>query len=325
MTFPRRKFLHLVAGAAALPLAPRFAWAQTYPARPVRIVVGFAAGGSADITARLIAQWLSERLGQQVIVENRPGAGSNLATEVVAKAPPDGYTLFMATAANAVSAGLYDNLNFNFLRDIAPVAGVIRIPNVMTVNPAVPASTVNEFIALAKANPGKINMASPGIGSSPHMSGELFKMLAGVNLTHVPYRGDAPALTDLLAGQVQVLFGNMPASIQHIRSGALRALAVTTATRAEALPNVPAMNEFLPDYEASAFFGVCAPAATPREIVAKLNAEINAGLADARIKARLSELGGTVIAAPAADFGKLIADDIEKWSKVIRAGNIKPE
>jgi len=325
MTTHRRRILQLAAGALALPALSRSAWAQSYPSRPVRIVVGFAAGGSADIVARIIAQWLTERLGQPFTVEDRPGAGSNLATEGVASSPPDGYSLFLATAANAVSASLYEKLNFNFIRDLAPVAGLIRIPNLMTVHPGVPANTVREFIAYAKANPGKINMASPGSGSSPHMSGELFKMLAGVDMVHVPYRGDAPALTDLLAGQVQVLFGNMPASIQHVRAGTLRALAVTTATRAEALPNVPAMKEAIPDYEASAFFGICTPAATPRDIVAKLNSEINAGLADARIKARLNELGGTVIAAPPGDFGRLIADDTAKWAKVVRAANIKPE
>jgi tripartite-type tricarboxylate transporter receptor subunit TctC len=325
MKIPRRQFLHLTAGAAALPAMARLASAQAYPSRPVRIINGFAAGGSADVVARLIAQWLSLRLGQQVLVENRPGAASNLATEGVAKSAPDGYTLLIATAANAVSASLYEKLGFDFLRDIAPVAEIIRIPNLMTVHPSVPAKSVAEFIAHAKANPGKVNMASPGSGSSPHMSGELFKMLTGADMLHVPYRGDAPALTDLIAGQVQVFFGNMPGSLQHVRAGRLRALAVTTKARAEALPDVPAMNEVVPGYDASAFFGICAPAKTPRDIIAKLNAEINAGLADPTVKARLIELGGTVAPATSEDFGRFIAAEIEKWAKVVKFSGAKPD
>ena len=276
MKLPRRQFLHLAAGAAALPAVSRIAWAQAYPTRPVRIIVGFAAGGAADIIARLIGQWLSERLGQPFVIENRPGAGSNIATEAVVRAPPDGYTLLLVGTANAINATLYDKLNFNFIRDIAPVAGIIRVPNVMVVNPSVPAKTVPEFIAYAKANPGKINMASGGIGTAAHVSGELFKMMAGVDMVHVPYRGAAPALTDLLGGQVQVMFASMPSSIEHIRAGKLRALAVTTATRSEALPDIPTVGEFVPGYEASAWYGVGAPKDTPAEIVDKLNKEINA-------------------------------------------------
>jgi len=325
MRLHRRRFLNIAASAAVFPTISTAAWAQAYPSRPVRIVNGFAAGGSADIVARLIAQWLSQRLGQQVLVENRPGAASNLATEAVAKAPADGYTLLIATAANAVSASLYDKLGFDFLRDIAPVAEVIRIPNLMTVHPSVPAKSVAEFIAYAKANPGKVNMASPGSGSSPHMSGELFKMMTGVDMLHVPYRGDAPALTDLLAGQVQVFFGNMPASLQHVRNGRLRALAVTTMARADALPDVPAMNEVVPGYEASAFFGICAPAKVPRDIIAKLNGEINAGLADPTVKARLVELGGTVSARTSEEFGTFIANEIAKWAKVVKFSGAKPD
>ena len=325
MKLPRRRFLQLAAGAATLPAFARVARAQAYPAKPVRIINGFAAGGSADIVARLMAQWLSQRLGQQFLVENRPGAASNLAAEAVSKAPPDGYTLLVATAANAVSASLYERLAFNFLRDIVPVAEIVRIPNLMTVHPSVPAQSVTEFIAHAKANPGKVNMASPGTGSSPHMSGELFKMLTGVDMLHVPYRGDAPALTDLLAGQVQVFFGNMPASLQHVRNKRLRALAVTTKARADALPDIPTMNEIVAGYEASAFYGICAPRNTPGDIIAKLNAEINAGLADPVIKARLVELGGTVSAGTSAEFGKFIADEIEKWAKVVKFSGAKPD
>jgi len=321
----RRRFLSLVACATALPGTSRIAWAQQYPARPVRIIVGFTAGGSTDITARLLAQWLSQRLGQPFLIENRAGAAGNLATEGVAHAPPDGYTLLMATAANAISVSLYDKLSFNFIHDIAPVAEIIRIPNLMTVHPSVPARSVSEFITYAKANPGKINMASGGSGTSPHLSGELFKMLTGVNMLHVPYRGDGPALTDLLAGQVQVLFGNMPASLQHVRAGRLRALAVTTRARAEALPDVPAMGEIVPGYEASAFIGICAPANTPDDIVAKLNAEIHAALADPTIKARLAELGGTVSITTPAEFAKFIVDEAEKWAKVVKFAGVKPE
>jgi tripartite-type tricarboxylate transporter receptor subunit TctC len=322
---PRRQFLHLAAGAAALPAASRIARAQTYPTRPVRLVVGFPAGGSVDIVARLTGQWLSERLGQQVITDNRPGAGSNIGTEVVVRAPPDGYTLLMASFGNAVNATLYDNLNFNFIRDIAPVAGVMRVPLVMEVNPSVPAKTVPEFIAYAKANPGKVNMASGGNGTPQHVSGELFKMMAGVNMIHVPYRGNAPALTDLIGGQVQVMFDTTPASIEHIRAGQIRPLAVTTATRADVLPDIPTVGDFVPGYEASSWYGVGVPKNTPAGIVEKLNREINAGLADPKMKARLAELGGSVLVGSPADFGKLIGDETEKWGKVIRAANIKPE
>jgi tripartite-type tricarboxylate transporter receptor subunit TctC len=304
---------------------PRLAWAQTYPSRPVRIVVGFPPGGGADITARLIGQWLSERLGQPFIIDNRPGAGSNIATEAVVRAPADGYTLLLVGAYNAANAALYDNLNFNFIRDIAPVASIDRLPFVMEVNPSVPAKTVPEFIAYARVNPGKINMASVGNGSTPHLSGELFKMMTGVNMVHVPYRGEAPALTDLLGGQVQVYFGTLPGSIEYIRVGKLRALAVTTATRSEALPDVPTLSEFVPNYEASGWQGIGVPKNTPTEIVDKLNKEINAALADPKIKARLAALGATVLQGSPADFGKFIADETEKWGNVIRALNIKAD
>jgi tripartite-type tricarboxylate transporter receptor subunit TctC len=325
MKLLRRKFLRLATGAAALPAVSRIAWAQAYPARPVRIIVPFAPAGSTDIVARLIGQWLSERLGQQFGVENRPGAGSNIGTEVVVNAPPDGYTLLLVGASSAINATLYDKLNFNFLRDITPVAGVISIPFIMAVNPSFPVKTVSEFIAYAKVNPGKVNIASGGNGTAGHLSAELFKMMASVNMVHVPYRGEAPALTDLLGGQVQVMFATMPASIEYIKAGKLRSLAVTTATRLDALPNVPTVSDLLPGYEASAWQGVGAPKNTPAEIIAKLNNEINNGLADPKLKMRLADLGGTVIAGSPADFGKLIADETEKWGKVIRAGNIKPE
>jgi tripartite-type tricarboxylate transporter receptor subunit TctC len=291
----------------------------------VRIVVGYAAGGGADIVARLIGQWLSERLGQQFIIENRPGAGPNIGTDAVVRAPADGYTLLLATVANAISATLYDKLNFNFIRDIAPVASMVREPNVMEVNPSVPARTVPEFIAYAKANPGKINMGSAGNGDLTHVSGELFKMMTGVNMVHVPYRGGGPALTDLLGGRVQVLFGGLPPAIEFIRAGTLRPLAVTTATRSEVLPNTPTMAEFVPGYETSFWGGIAAPKNTPAEVVEKLNKEINAGLADPKLRARLADLGGTVLPGSPADFGKLIAEDTEKWAKVIRAANIKME
>jgi tripartite-type tricarboxylate transporter receptor subunit TctC len=321
----RRQVLHLAAGAAALPAVSRFAWAQAYPSRPVRIIVGFPAGGPADIIARLIGQWLSERLGQPIIVENRPGAGGNIGTEIGVRAPPDGYTLLMALSVNAINATLYENLSFNFIRDTAPVASIATVPLVMEVHPSVPAKTVPEFIAYAKANPGKINMASGGNGSPQHVSGELFKMMTGVSLVHVPYRGEAPALTDLISGQVQVLFGVMPVSLGYIRAGKLRALAVTSATLQEALPDVPTVGEFLPGYEARGWYGVVVPKATPREIVEKLNKEINAALADPNMKKRLTDLGCAVFAGSPADFGKFIGNEIEKWAKVIRAANIKPE
>jgi tripartite-type tricarboxylate transporter receptor subunit TctC len=325
MKLPRRKFLHLAAGAAALPAASRLARAQTYPSRPVRIVVGFAPGGGADITARLIGQWLSERLGQPFIIDNRPGAGSNIATEAVVRAPADGYTLLLVGAFNAVNATLYDKLNFNFIRDIAPVATMYYVPNVMAVHPSFPAKTILEFIAYSKSNPGKVNMGSGTTGASMHMSGELFKIMAGIDMVHVFYRGAGPTLTDLLAGQVQVSFPTMPASIEYIRAGRLRALAVTTATRSDALPDIPTVGEFLPGYEASAWYGVGAPRNTPAEIIEKLNREINSALADPRMKVRLAELGGTILAGSSDDFGKIIADETEKWGKVIRAANIKPD
>ena len=325
MKLPRRKFLHLAAGAAALPAASRLARAQTYPSRPVRIVVGFVPGGGADITARLIGQWLSERLGQPFIIDNRPGAGSNIATEAVVRAPADGYTLLLVGAFNAVNATLYDKLNFNFIRDIAPVATMYYVPNVMAVHPSFPAKTILEFIAYSKSNPGKVNMGSGTTGASMHMSGELFKIMAGIDMVHVFYRGAGPTLTDLLAGQVQVSFPTMPASIEYIRAGRLRALAVTTATRSDALPDIPTVGEFLPGYEASAWYGVGAPRNTPAEIIEKLNREINSALADPRMKVRLAELGGTILAGSSDDFGKIIADETEKWGKVIRAANIKPD
>jgi tripartite-type tricarboxylate transporter receptor subunit TctC len=325
MKLPRRTFLHLAAGAAALPVTSRFAWAQDYPSRPVRVIVGFAPGGPVDIIARLISQWLSERLAQQFIVENRPGAGSNIGTEAVVRAPADGYTLLLITSTNAINTTLYDKLNFNFIRDIEPVASLLRTTHVMAVHPSVPAKTVPEFIDYAKANPGKINMASGGIGSAPHIYGELFKTMTGVDLVQVHYRGAGPALVDLLAGQVQIIFVNTAASIEYIRAGRLRALAVTTETRSEALPDVPTVGEFLPGYEASGWNGVGVPKGTPAEIIDKLNREINTALADPKIKARLADRGGNVLALSPADFGKLIAEETEKWAKVVRAANIKAE
>jgi tripartite-type tricarboxylate transporter receptor subunit TctC len=325
MKLSHRTFLHLAAGAAILPLMSRLAWAQSYPVRPVRIVVGFPAGGTTDIGARVIAQWLSGHLGQQFIVENRPGAGTHVATEAVARAPADGYTLLMATGSNAINATLYDRLNYNFLRDIVPVVGVIRSPFVLEVHPAVPVNTVPELIAYAKAIPGKITMASFGTGTSSHLTGELFKMMAGVEMLHVPYRGSAPMLVDLLSGQVQLAFDNLPASLEHIKSGTLRPLAVTTTTRSEALPDVPALGEMLSGFESSAWIGITAPKGTPAEIIDKLNKEINAALADPKIKARFQELSGVILGGSPADFGKHIAEETEKWSKVIRVANIKPE
>jgi tripartite-type tricarboxylate transporter receptor subunit TctC len=325
MKLPRRTLLHLAAGAAALPAISRVARAQTYPTRPVRIIVPIAAGGGTDIVARLISQWLSERLGQPVVIENRPGAGTNIGTEVVVRAPADGYTLLLVSSDSAINATLYEKLSFNFIRDIAPVAGIVRLPFLMLVNPSVPAKTVPEFIAYAKANPGKINMASPGIGTAPHLAGELFKTMAGLNLVHVPYRGGAPALTDLISGQVQVMFLSPAASIEYIRSGRLRALAVTSATRWEGLPDLPTVVDFLPGYEVSVWFGVGAPKNTPSEIVDKLNKEINAGLADPNIKARLADLGGEPLTGSPAELAKMIADDTEKWAKVIKSAGIKAE
>jgi tripartite-type tricarboxylate transporter receptor subunit TctC len=325
MKIPRRTFLHLAAGAGTLPANSRFASAQSYPARPVRIIVGFPAGGTTDIGARLIAQWLSERLGQQFIVENRPGAGTHAATEAVVKAAPDGYTLLMATSSNAINATLYERMNYNFLRDTVPVAGVIRSPLVLEVHPSVPVKTVSELIAYAKANLGKLNMASFGASTVSHLSGELFKMITGIEMLHVPYRGSAPMLIDLISGQVHVAFDNLPASIGHIKAGKLRALAVGTAMRSEALPDLPTIGETLPGFEASAWIGITAPRNTPVEIIDRLNSEINVALADTNIKARFAELSGMIVGGPPADFGKLIADETEKWAKVIRAANIKPE
>jgi tripartite-type tricarboxylate transporter receptor subunit TctC len=325
MKLPRRNFLHLVAGAAALPVVSRVARAQAYPSRPVRVIVGFTAGSASDIVARLIAPWLSERLGQQFLVENRPGAGTNIGTEAVVRAPADGYTLLLVNSSNAINATLYDKLSFVFLRDIVPVAGILRAPLFLVVHPSFPAKTVPEFIAFAKANPGKVTMASPGNGSSPHVSGELFKMMAGIDMTHVPYRGGGQVMTDLIAGQVQVSFIGLTVAIEHIRSGKLRALAVAAATRSDVLPDIPTVSDFVPGYEASAFWGVGAPRTTPAEIVDKLNKEINTALGDPTFKARLADVGGSALSGSPADFGKLIAGETEKWGKVIRAANIKPE
>ena len=325
MKLPRRRFLQLAASAAVLPAVTRVAKAETYPTRPVRVIVTFAAGGPNDIIARLMGQWLSERFGQQFVIENRPGAGGTIGTEVVVNAPPDGYTLVLASPANAINATLYGNLSYNFIRDIAPVAGIALAPSVMEVHPSVPAKTVPEFIAYANANPGKINMASGGIGSSQHAIGELFKMMARVDLTHVPYRGEAPALADLLGGQVQVIFGNMPSSIEYLRAGKLRPLAVTTSTRSEALPQVPTVGDFVPGYEANIWYGIGAPKSTPPEIVDKLNKEINLGLADSKLKARFAGLGAAVLAGSPADFGRFIGEETEKWAKVVKFADIKPD
>jgi tripartite-type tricarboxylate transporter receptor subunit TctC len=325
MKFPhRRQFLHLAAGAAALPALSRIAKAQAYPSRPVRIIVGLAPGGTTDILARLMGQWLSERLGQPFIIENRPGAAGNVATEAVVNMRPDGYALLMVSSTNVINATLYDKLNYNFIRDITPVAAVAGVPLVMEVHPSVPARTVPEFIAYAKANPGKISMASAGIGNSTHMAAELFKMMAGVNMVHVPYRGAGPALADVLGGQVQGMFDGVPASIGYIRAGTVRALAVTTAARLEVLPDLPTISEFVPGYEASAVNGIGAPKNTPAEIIEKLNAEINAALADAKLKARLADMGAQVLVGSAADFGKLIAEETEKWAKVVKFSGAKP-
>jgi tripartite-type tricarboxylate transporter receptor subunit TctC len=323
MVFSRRALLHLAAGVAALPAAIRFAWAQSYPSRPGRILVGFPAGTSSDITARLLGQWLSERLGQQFVVENRTGAGTNIAAEAVVHASPDGYTLLWVTQTNAINATLYDNLNFNFIRDIQPVASILRVPAVIMVNPSVPAKTVPEFIAYAKANPGKVNMSSPGIGSINHVAGEMFKMMAGVDLVHVPYRSSQ--FPDLLGGQVQVTFNPLPSSLDFIRSGKLRGLAVTSATRSDVLPDLPTVAEFLPGYEATAWFGIGTPKETPAEIVDKLNTTINAGLADPQFKGRLVDLGGVPAPMSTAEFGNFIASETEKWGKVVKFANVKPE
>ena len=323
MKLPRRNFLHLAATAAALPTVSRFACAQAYPSWPVHLIVPFAPAGGADTIARLMGQWLSERLGQPFIIENRPGAASNIATEAVVRAPADGYTLLLVTNPNVINATLYDKLQYNFIRDIEPVASIDRVPNVMEIHPSVPARTVPEFIAYAKANPGKINMGSGGNGTSQHVAGELFKMMTGVNLVHVPYRGAGPALVDLLAGQVQIMFDTVSGSIGHITAGKLRPLAVTTAARSEALPDIPTVGDFVPGYEASTFHGVGAPRDTPTEIVDKLSKEINAGLADPAIKARIAELGSVPMPMTPADFAKFIADETEKWAKVVKFSGAK--
>ena len=325
MKLRRRKFLHLAASAVVLPALSRLTSAQSYPSRPVRLIVATAAGGGNDIVARLIGQWLSERFGQQFVVENRPGAGSNIGTESVVRAPADGYTLLLVSASNAINATLYEKLTFNFIQDMAPVAGIMRTPNVMLVNSGVPSRTLVEFIAYAKANPGKVNMASGGNGTPSHMSGELFKMMAGVNLVHVPYRGLAPALNDMLGGQVQLMFGGTTASFPYVAAGKLRALAVTGTARSDLLSDVPSVDEFVPGYESSQWYGIGAPKATPAEITDRINQEINAALGDSKIKARLADLGGTGLAGSPADFGKLIAEETEKWGKVIKFAGIKPE
>ena len=327
MKLPRRQFLQLAAGATVLPAVSRSAKAQAYPARNVRLIIGYPPGGSADITARLTAQWLSEQLGQPVIVENRPGAATNLATEAVVRAPADGYTLLLVAPANAINATLYekDKLSFNFLQDIVPVAGIIRFPNVVVVNPSLPIKTIPELIAYAKANPGKLNMASSGNGSTIHMSGELFKMLTGINMVHVPYRGGAPALTDLIAGQVHVMFDNIPTSAEHVKAGKLRGLAVTSAARSDVLPDLPMVADFLPGYEASAWYGLGVPKGTPADIVDKVNKAMNAILADAKVQARFAELGASLLPGSPADWGKLLADETEKWGKVVKFAGVKPD
>jgi tripartite-type tricarboxylate transporter receptor subunit TctC len=325
MKLPRRQFLHLAAGAAVLPAVSQVAKAQAYPTRPVRLVVGGPAGGPPDVVARVMGQWLSERLGQPFIIENRPGAGTNVGTEFVVKAAPDGHTLLQVSASNYINASLYEKLNFDFIRDIAPVGSIMRVPGVVQVNPSVPAKTIAEFIAYAKTNSGKINMASGGIGSVGHIYGELFKTMAGVNLLHVPYRGEAPALTDLIGGQVEVLFGTLPASIAYIRAGSVRALAVTTATRLDMLPDLPTVAEFLPGYEASGLQGIGAPRNTPADIIDKLNKEINVALADPRMQARLADLGGVLVGGSPVDFRKIIADETEKWAKVVKLSGAKAE
>jgi tripartite-type tricarboxylate transporter receptor subunit TctC len=325
MKLPRRTFLHLAAGAAALPSVSRVAWAQSYPTRPVRILVGFAAGQAIDIIVRIVAQSLSDQLGQQFVIENRPGAGGNLAAEVVVRSPPDGYTLLAVGMNNMINATLYERLSFNFIRDIAPVASILRAPQVMLVNPSVPARTMPEFITYAKANPGKINMASAGIGSPTHLSGELFKMMTGINMLHVPYRGSPAALTDLIAGQVQVMFDNVASSLEHIRSGRLRALAVTTTTRWEGLPDIPTVSDYVPGFETGGMAGIGTPKGTPPEIVEKLNKGINSAIADVKVKTRLVELGGTVLPGSPGDFEKLIVVETEKWAKVVKFSGAKAE
>jgi len=325
MTLPRRRFLQLAAGAAALPATTRIAAAQSYPARPLRMIIGYPPGGSADMTARLTGQWLSERLGQPVVIESRPGAATNLATEAVVRAAGDGYTLLLVAPANAINATLYDKLNFNFLRDIVPVAGIIRFPNVVVVHPSLPIKTIPELIAYAKANPGKLNMASSGNGSTIHMSGELFKMLTGINMVHVPYRGGAPALTDLIAGQVHVMFDNVPTSAEHIKAGKLRGLAVTSTERSPVLPDLPTVADVLPGYEASAWYGLGVPKGTPDDVIDKVNKAMNAVLADPKAQARFAELGASLLPGSPAEFGKLLADETEKWGKVVKFSGAKPD
>jgi tripartite-type tricarboxylate transporter receptor subunit TctC len=325
MKFPRRQFLYLAAGALALPAVRRVAWAQAYPSRPVRIMVGFAAGQAIDIVTRLMAQWLSDRLGQQFVVENRPGAGGNIATELVVRAPPDGYLLLAVGANNLINATLYEKLNFNFIRDIAPVASVYRVPQVMVVNPSFQVETVPAFIAYAKANPGKISFASASIGSVAHVTGELFKMMAGIEMQHIPYRGAPAALTDLLAGQVQVMFDNIPSSIEHIRAGRLRALAVSSTKRLDALPDIPPVSQFVPGFETSAWAGIGAPKGTPAEIINKLNAEINAALVDPKVQARFIQLGGVVEPMSSTAYAKALVDETEKWGKVIKFAGARAE
>ena len=323
MKLQRRQFLQLAAGAAALPVTSGGARAQSYPARPVRLVIGYTPGGSADLTARLMGQWLSEKLGQSFVVENRPGGGTNIATESVVRAAPDGYTLLLVAPANAINATLYEKLNFDFLRDMEPVAGIIRFPNVVVVHPSLPINSIPELIAYAKANPGKLNMASSGNGSTIHMSGELFKMLTGINMVHVPYRGGAPALTDMLTGQVQVMFDNIPTCAEYVRSGKLRGLAVTSTTRSEVLPDLPVVADFLPGYEASAWYGIAAPKGTPPEIIERLNKAVNEILADPKAKARFAELGAFLLPGSAVDFGKLLANETDKWGKVVKFAGAK--
>jgi tripartite-type tricarboxylate transporter receptor subunit TctC len=324
MTISRRKFLHLAAGSGALPVLSRTARAQAYPSRPVHIIVPFAAAGPNDIVARVVCQWMSEHLGQPFVIENRPGAGTNVGTEMVVHAPPDGYTVLVVSSSHAINATLYDKLNFSFVRDIAPVASIMRVPNVMVVNPAFPARSVREFIDYGKANPGKLNFASSGIGASNHMSGELFKVMTGLDMTHVPYRSSGPALTDLISGQVQVMFDAMSSSVEHIRAGRLRPLGVTTATNADALPEVPVVADVVPGYEVSNWFGFGMPRSTPADVIMTFNKAVDEALADPKLKARLAELGGILMPGSPADFGKLIAEETEKWGKVIRSANIKP-
>jgi tripartite-type tricarboxylate transporter receptor subunit TctC len=325
MKLPRRRFLRMAAGAAALTCVSQRARAQAYPARPVRLIIGYPPGGSADMTARLFGQWLSERLGQPFVIESRPGAGTNIATEAVVRAPADGYTLLLVAPANAINASLYEKLSYNFIRDTAPVAGLIRFPNVMVLNPSVPAKTIPEFIAYAKANPGKLNMASSGSGSTIHVSGELFKMMTGVNMVHVPYRGGAPALTDLISGQVQVMFDNVPTSIEHIKAGTLRPLAVTTAARSDVLPDLPTVADFVPGYEASAWYGISAPKGTPDESITRLNKEINGILADPKTRSRLGDLGASLLPGSASDFATLVGEETEKWGKVVKFSGARPD